>query len=92
MTSGMTACRIYRCSRQDELYLYLRADLDPAALPAPLLKKAGRLTEVMTLDLEPSRKLARVDAAKVLEGLQRHGWYLQLPPDGQLNAHLKDGD
>jgi uncharacterized protein len=88
----MTACRVYRCSRQDELYLYVRADVDPSTLPAPLLQKAGRLTEVMTLDLVPARKLARVDTVKVLEGLQQSGWYLQLPPDGLINAHLKDGD
>lgn len=88
----MTACRIYRCSRQADLYLYVRADVDPATLPEPLLKRAGRLTKVMDLDLDASRKLARVDTAKVLDAMVTTGWYLQLPPDGLMQAHLQDGD
>jgi uncharacterized protein YcgL (UPF0745 family) len=88
----MTSCLIYRCSRQAELYLYIRAGVDPATLPPPLLQRAGRLTKVMEITLDPSRKLARVDTAKVLEGLETNGWYLQLPPNGLLDAHLHFGD
>lgn len=85
-------CLIYRCARQAEMYLYLREDLDPAQLPAGLLQRAGRLTQVMRLDLQPRRRLARVDTQAVLAQLQACGWFLQLPPNGQVEAHLHFGD
>ena len=83
-------CTIYRCSKQAEMYLYLRAGFSPDKLPEALVKRAGRLTQVMDLDLVPERKLARVDVRKVMERLTADGWYLQLPPD--INAHLYFGD
>lgn len=85
-------CTVYRCAKQDEMYLYLRAGVEPDTLPAPLLKRAGRLTRVMDLQLSATRKLARVDVRKVLERLAAEGWYLQLPPDGHIHAHLYFGD
>lgn len=74
------------------MYLYLRADLDPKALPEPLAKRAGQLTEVMRLELHPQRRLARVDVGRVMAQLSSAGYFLQLPPNGQLEAHLYFGD
>ena len=85
-------CVIYRCSRQPELYLYLRADAAPAQLPEALRKLTGKLTRVMELTLDPARKLARVDVNKVIEKLQADGHYLQMPPTGLINGHLNDSD
>ena len=85
-------CVVFRCSKQEEMYLYLRTDVKTATLPAPLLLRAGRLTEVMRLQLTPARKLARVPVASVIAHLQAEGWYLQLPPDGHMHGHLDDGD
>jgi uncharacterized protein len=85
-------CRIYRCARQPELYLYLRADLAVEDLPASLQQRTGRLTEVMRLALSPATRLARVDAGKVCTSLRDGGHYLQMPPDGLLQAHLYTGD
>ncbi len=85
-------CTIFRCTRQTGLYLYLRAGFDPATLPTELVRRTGTLTEVMQLDLQPQRRLARADARTVLERLDSCGWYLQLPPDGQVQAHLYFGD
>ena len=87
-----TDCLIYRCSKQPEMYLYVRADLPPAELPEALRQRAGRLTEVMRLELSQQRKLARVDVIRVIERLQAEGWYLQLPPEGLVHGHLDDGD
>lgn len=84
-------CAVYRCSKQAEMYLYLRPDLTPETLPAELLKHTGRLTHVMDLDLA-TRKLARVDTAKVTAKLQDAGYYLQMPPNGQIAGHLHFGD
>lgn len=85
-------CQVFRCARQTELYLYVREGLGTDALPPDLLRRTGRLTEVMTLDLHPERRLARADATAVREQLGTRGWYLQLPPDGRLDAHLHFGD
>ena len=86
------ACVVYRCSRQDEMYLYVREGLDPATLPEPLQRQAGRLTEVMRLSLDSRRRLARADVATVVARLCESGWYLQLPPGGRVRAHLHFGD
>lgn len=85
-------CRIYRCARQADMYLYLREDLVPDALPGALLARTGRLAEVMRLVLDGRRRLARADAAHVAERLRTVGWYLQMPPSGVVDAHLHDGD
>ena len=85
-------CVVYRCAKQPEMYLYLRAGLATDSLPAPLLTRTGRLTEVMRLGLTPARKLARVEVKKVMERLVAEGFYLQLPPDGLVAAPLNDAD
>jgi uncharacterized protein YcgL (UPF0745 family) len=87
-----TECRIYRCAKQAEMYLYLRSDFPPAQLPEALQRCTGRLTEIMQLTLTPERRLARADAAKVIERLASDGWYLQMPPNAQIDPHLYFGD
>jgi uncharacterized protein YcgL (UPF0745 family) len=86
------ACVVYRCGKQEEMYLYLRADLSTDALPEALRHRTGKLTQAMTLDLGPERKLARVDTVKVMQQLQTAGYYLQMPPDGHIKGHLYFGD
>lgn len=85
-------CTIYRGSRQADLYLYLRDGIEPATLPEALRARLGSLTQVMQLDLTPQRKLARVDVLGVMRQLGTQGWFLQLPPDGQIAANLYFGD
>ncbi len=85
-------CEIYRCAKQDEMYLYLRSGLLPDSLPEALLKLTGRLTKVMQLSLTPERKLARVDAVLVRAKLVSEGFFLQMPPAGHIKAHLNDAD
>ena len=87
-----TDCVVYRCARQAEMYLYVRAGMPAEKLPAALLQRTGKLTAVMCLQLTPGRKLARVDADRVREKLLDPGWYLQMPPDGHMNPHLHFGD
>jgi len=85
-------CVIYRCTRQEEMYLYLREGLGTEALPPELLRRTGALQQVMRLSLTPERKLARVPAATVLRSLEAQGWFLQMPPNGQIRADLYFGD
>lgn len=85
-------CVVYRCGRQDEMYLYLRKDLSEQDLPPALRERSGRLSEVMKLHLHPQRRLARCDVEQVMAQLQHQGYYLQLPPEGAIRAHLHFGD
>ena len=83
---------VYRCSRQDEMYLYLRADVEQDTLPEALLKKMGQLTEVMPLSLSANSKLARANPEKVMAALSENGYYLQLPPPKHIDPKLYWGD
>lgn len=83
-------CTVYRCSRQDEMYLYVSERTKAEDLPVQLLDMTGRLTQVMELELTPERKLARAEVQKVMEKLDDPGFYLQMPP--KVKGHLHDGD
>lgn len=91
MTDNKIPCAVYRCSKQVEMYLYLRPDIKTETLPTELLKRMGQLTHVMDIDLS-QRKLARVDATKVAEKLKETGYYIQMPPNGHITGHLHFGD
>ena len=71
---------VYKSLRKPETYLYLREKeaftLVPEALRAPL----GRLEFVLSVELTPGRKLARVDADTVRSNLSSLGFHLQAPP------------
>lgn len=92
--TNTVACRIYRCKKQPEMYLYLRADLEPDAdvVPDELRKRTGLLELAMELELNASRKLARVDTQSVLAALAENGWFLQMPPPELISGHLYRGD
>ncbi|WP_228347007.1 YcgL domain-containing protein [Flagellatimonas centrodinii] len=92
MSDDAPRCRVYRCSRQPEMYLYLRQDLTDETLPETLRARVGQLTEVMTLTLTPERRLARVDPARLRAALAAPGYYLQLPPGGIVATRLYAGD
>ena len=81
MTPDKLLCMVYRCSREAELYVYVKRDEGLAQLPEELRGKLGNLSEVMTLVLTPDRKLARARAADVMTAIANKGYYLQLPPD-----------
>lgn len=85
-------CVVYRCGKQDNMYLYLRAGMKVEELPEALRKMTGKLLQVMELKLDASRKLARVEVTKVMQQLDSTGYYLQMPPDGHTKGHLYFGD
>ncbi len=82
--SATVHCWIYRSSRKEELYVYLRAKDGFAELPEGLRRLLGTPEFVMDLDLHGDRQLARVDVQKVMEGLRTQGYYLQMPPVPEL--------
>ncbi len=76
-------CTIYRCSREPEMYVYVDRAVGLERVPDDLQRRAGKLSEVMTIELGSQRKLARVKARDVLAAIAAQGYYLQLPPDLQ---------
>lgn len=71
---------VFRSSRKAESYLYVDKAKGLADVPEVLMAQFGEPQSVMTMMLEPGRKLARANAAKVLAKIEEQGYYLQLPP------------
>ena len=97
LTIGMTKpennpipCWIYRSSRKEEMFLYLRQEDCFDDVPKPLLDRFGQASLVMELDLHPQQTLAREDVNVVMANLLEHGFHLQMPPD--IKPHLYEGD
>ena len=89
-------CDIYKSSKKDEMYLYVaRPDYsneveltDPLGVLSEALRNAfGRATFVMHLELNESKKLARVNVLHVLDSLQTKGFFIQVPPEGLINPN-----
>ncbi|WOE31931.1 MULTISPECIES: YcgL domain-containing protein [unclassified Acinetobacter] len=90
-------CSIYKSSKKDEMYLYIARpeereseteDTDPlAVLPEPMRQAFGRATFVMALELDESRKLARVNVLHVMDSIATKGFFLQMPPEGLINPN-----
>ncbi len=76
----MRPCKVYRSDKKAETYLYLADEMEFDDLPTQLQEQFGEPVFVLNLDLSAQRKLARVDAEKVLDSLTEQGFYLQLPP------------
>lgn len=87
-----TECIVYRCSRQPEMYLYLEVSRRIGDIPGALMDRLGRLSEVMRLSLNPQRRLARVEVTQVIAALRDRGFFVQMPPEGQVHASLYFGD
>lgn len=84
-------CKIFRCSKRDEMYLYVHEDKEIKDLPQDLLALVKELTHVIDLELTPERKLARENVVQVMENLEEKGFHLQMPPD-PMKPDLYQGD
>ena len=77
-------CYIYRCSRKEDMYIYLAEKDDFSKVPADILRALGITEFTMELDITPDRKLAREDASVVIHNLEDNGFHLQLPGDTSI--------
>lgn len=75
---------IYRSPKKEGMYLYVAKASGLGEVPESLLQQFGAAQLAMTLALTPERKLARAEAARVLEAIAEQGYYLQLPPSPLL--------
>ncbi len=71
---------IYRSKKKEGMYLFVSKGMNLEELPDALRKQFGLAELAMTLALSPDKKLARADAAKVIESIETEGFYLQMPP------------
>ncbi|MDX1357005.1 MAG: YcgL domain-containing protein, partial [Halomonas venusta] len=81
-------CEILKSSRKDEMYLYIDKQKGVSSVPDALMDTFGKPVPVLTMILTADKKLARVNAADVMEAIQEQGFYLQMPPAKE--AYLLD--
>jgi len=72
--------KIFRSSKKIDTYIYLPIEAEFDDLPEALRKQFGRTVFVMELLLTTSLKLALFDAATVMQGIAKDGFFLQFPP------------
>ncbi len=73
-------CSVYRSPKKDGMYLYVPKENPFERVPEQLLQTFGTPGHVIDLDLTADRKLARVSAPDVIQGILQNGYYLQMPP------------
>ena len=76
----MQLCTVYRSLKKADTYLYVEKNGDFDKVPEQLKTLLGKLTLVMTLDLDKRATLGQADLTKVKQELTENGFYLQLPP------------
>ena len=76
----MQLSTIYKSSKKADTYLYVEKKGDFEQVPEQLKQLLGKLTLVMTLDLDQRTNLGTAELAKVKQELLDNGFYLQLPP------------
>ena len=99
-------CNIYKSSKKDEMYIYIQAlktpndeqtpdaePVDPLSnVPEGIKKVFGQPQFVMGLELNPERKLARVNVSHVIDSIETNGFFIQMPPEGFINpATIPEG-
>jgi len=72
--------KIFRSSKKMDTYIYLPIEAEFDDLPEALRKQFGRTVFVMELLLTTSLKLALFDAATVMQGIAKDGFFVQFPP------------
>ena len=80
MNDSKMLCSVFRGTKREGMYLYVKKDTDLTTLPEGLMQQFGVLTLAMTLVLTESRQLARADVKKVRAMIDEQGFYLQMPP------------
>jgi len=79
-------CYIYRCSRKQDLYIYLADEADFSNVPAEIMRALGITEFSMELEITADKKLARENVVTVMENLEQKGFHLQLPSDTSIES------
>ncbi len=81
-------CFIFRSSKKDFTYIYLRDGYSFDDLPPDLRHVFGEPQLVTKLELSPERRLAKEDVLEVMKNLETQGFHLQLPPHEDVTGLL----
>ena len=74
------ACDVYKSSKKEDLYIYVRSDDGLSKVPADLLSTFGTPEKALSFTLTPDRTLAKEDPGEVMANLEDKGYHLQMPP------------
>lgn len=72
---------VFRSSKKNDTYIFVRRDQDWEELPETLRSIFGQPVHAMDLVLTPDRKLARTTGRQVMEALEEKGFHLQMPEE-----------
>lgn len=73
-------CSVFKSPKKQEMYLYVDRKPGIKELPEALLALFGEPVHVLDMILTPDKKLARVEAERVLNDIAEKGYFLQMPP------------
>ena len=77
-------CDVYKSPKKPETYLYVSREDPLTRVPEALLETFGKPERALIIVLTEDKKLARVEAKKVMAALKEQGFYLQMPPVEEL--------
>ena len=80
---------IFKGDKKEEMYLYVDQKKGLQKVPEDLLASFGRIESVMVLPMTQDKKLARVKASDILEGISKEGYFLQMPPAPEALAEAQ---
>lgn len=81
-------CDIYKSTKKDEMYLYVKSEDGLERVPEALLEMFGAPELALKMLITPEKKLGRVDVEKVIAQLHEAGYFLQLPPPKDKEMQL----
>ncbi len=67
-------CSVFKSSKKDEMYLYVDKQEQLARVPDALKTMFGTPLHVFDMLITPEKKMARVEADKVLSDIQEKGF------------------
>ncbi len=92
-------CDVYKFPKHDDLYVYIARpdypdDTDEikdwlGVLPKDFRSRLGTSKFVMHLDLQATKKLARVDKDEVFSKLKSQGYFVQMPPQDVMRRQAE---
>ncbi|PIE43049.1 MAG: hypothetical protein CSA50_07110 [Gammaproteobacteria bacterium] len=89
MNEASVICSVYKSAKKEGMYLYIDKKSQLDDVPEALAQLFGRMIHVLDFLLTPNKKLAGVEATRVLQDIGEKGYFLQIPPreENLLIAH-----
>ena len=93
-SSELILCEVYKSGPYGETYLFVDRNQGLESVPDALKLEFADPILVTQFKLTPDRKMARANAAEVIQSIREKGFYLQFPPpkDPQLASIAAKND